>query len=114
MRALWQLMFGIAVCLALALSLGAQDKAKAKKTKVITVSGNVQMISREKSAITLRKGTTPETVMYNADTKFNMGSSRKNEPSSIDQVKDGNYMYCSCAIEGGNRVAQKCIFRAAR
>ena len=47
-------------------------------------------------------------------TKFNMGTSKKNTPGSVDQVKEGNYMNCGGTWDGAKLAATNCIFRAGK
>ena len=104
----WSL--GIALTLALANPLSAADK----KPKTGRLSGNVQSVSKDKSEIALRNGTTVRTVIYSGNTKFNMGSSKKSTPSSVDAVKDGNYMYCGGTWDGVKLNASTCTFRETK
>jgi hypothetical protein len=103
---------GIALTLALAIPAAAQKKAAAPKQG--RLSGNVQSVSKDKSEIALRKGSVVRTVIYSGNTKFNMGTSKKSSPSSIDAVKDGNYMYCGGTWEGVKLNASSCTFREGK
>src|SRR5690349_2749521 len=96
------------------LILGFQAVAADKKAKTGQLSGNVNSISKDKSEIELRKGNTRRVVVYSGSTKFNMGSSKKNTPSSVDSVKEGNYMYCGGTWNGPKLSATNCIFRDAK
>jgi hypothetical protein len=91
-----------------------QAAAADKKAKTGQLSGNVNSISKDKSEIELRKGNTKRVIIYSGSTKFNMGSSKKNSPSSVDQVKEGNYMYCGGTWDGTKLAASNCIFRTAK
>jgi hypothetical protein len=88
------------LCLAMVLSVAvigqasAKDKAakgdKTAKTassdKEARVSGTVQMVSKDTSTITVRdKNNVQRPVVYSGDTKFTY----RNQPGSIDDVKDG-------------------------
>ena len=85
-----------------------------KKAKAGQLSGNVHGISKDRSEIELQKGTNKRVVIYSAATKFGMGSSKKSTPSSIDEVKEGNYMYCGGTWNGLKLAATKCIFRPVK
>jgi len=92
-------------------ALAFQAAAADKKAKTGQLSGNVNQISKDRSEIELRKGTTRRVVIYSGSTKFNMGTSKKSTPSSVDQVKEGNYMYCGGSWNGPKLAATNCIFR---
>ncbi|HYW48488.1 MAG TPA: hypothetical protein VE959_36835 [Bryobacteraceae bacterium] len=101
------------ISLALVFQAAAAPQAK-NPPKMGQLSGNVQGIAKASSEITLQKGNTKRIVIYSADTKFNMGSSKKSTPSSIDQVKEGNYMYCGGPWNGVKLAATTCTFRATK
>lgn len=100
--------------LIISLVLVFQAAAADKKAKTGQLSGNVNAISKDRSEIELRKGNTRRVVIYSGSTKFNMGSSKKSSPSSLDEVKEGNYMYCGGTWNGPKLAATNCIFRAAK
>lgn len=113
----------IVLSLGIALSVVAYQKAPAKPKapkapKVERLSGTVRMISKDKSEISLRQSSSTtgaeRIVIYSAKTEFKMGSTAKSTPSSIDQVKEGNYMYCGGKFEGVKLAADTCTFRAQK
>jgi len=107
-------MIGV-LLLSLVLVFLASAAPQAKKPpKIGQLSGNVQGINKTSSEITLQKGNTKRIVIYSADTKFNMGSSQKSTPSSIDQVKKGDYMYCGGPWNGVKLAATTCTVRASK
>ncbi len=80
---------GCLLCLtlvALVVQLSAADKAASSGR----VSGIVQMVSKDTSTITVRKGSVPHTIVYTAETKF----TNRNKPGSIDDVKEGRRVIC--------------------
>jgi Cu/Ag efflux protein CusF len=84
------LIFGIVVGLVLAAQGSAQEKKSEAKPKEDRLSGTIQMINKDNSTITLRKGNTTRTVVYNNDTKF----TKRNKPGSLDEVKEGRRVIC--------------------
>lgn len=68
----------------------AQEKKKAAQPKEDRVSGTVQMINKDTSTITVRRGNLQRQVIYNADTKF----TKVNKPGSLDEVKEGARVIC--------------------
>ncbi len=75
------------------------------------VNGRVKKIDKETSTITLSKDNKTKEVIYTESTEFKMGSSSKNEPSSIDEVEVDHYMGCKGAFKGEQLVASICTFR---
>ena len=76
-----------AVSLIFSAGLSAQGK---KKGGVTRISGRVQMISKDTSTITIRRDTQQIQIKYDANTKFTY----RNQPGSIDQVKEGVRVIC--------------------
>ena len=105
-----RLSLGLLLALVLVIPTMAKEP-KPKKEKEAQISGRVQMIAKDSSTITLAKGNVNRQVVYSADTKFEYGSSRSSKASSIDQVKEGNYMYCGGKLDGVKLMASKCRFR---
>jgi hypothetical protein len=97
----------------LAFSLLAKDKAP-KPPKMSNIQGRVDMISKDKSTITVTRGNVKREVVYSGDTKFLYGHSRNNKPGAADQVKDGNYISCSGTFEGAKLMAKDCIYRESK
>jgi hypothetical protein len=88
---------GMILSLSLTTRLSAQEKkSAAKQEKAETkpredrLSGTIQMINKDDSTITLRKGNTTRTVVYNNDTKF----TKRNKPGSLDELKEGRRVIC--------------------
>jgi hypothetical protein len=103
-------MLCVVVWLAVALALGSP--ASAADTNPM-VRGKVVKIDKETSTITLeQKDNQTKEVVYTKTTTFKMGSSTKNEPSSIEKVEVGHYMGCAGAMTGKHLVASTCTFRA--
>lgn len=89
---------------------GAADKP-AKKGQI---TGTVHMIDKDKSTITVTKGTTSRLVMYNSDTKWLRGTQASNKPSSLDDLKENWYINCEGTFDGVKLVASACRFREAK
>jgi hypothetical protein len=100
------LCLGILVCVA----AGAADK----KAKEGQITGRVQMIDKDKSTITVAKGTTQRQVIYNSDTKWMHGTQASNKPSSLDELKENWYINCEGKFDGVKLVANACRFRASK
>jgi len=81
------LFFGFLLSLAVATSAQAQEKGKAKEDQL---SGTVQMINKDTSTVTIRRGNIQRQVVYSADTKFTY----RNQPSTIDELKEGRRVIC--------------------
>jgi hypothetical protein len=88
-RILMWLSLGVLLALFLA-SQGLAQKKKVAKVKEDRVSGTVQMINKDTSTITVRRGNLQRQVVYNADTKF----TKVNKPGSLDEVKEGVRVIC--------------------
>jgi hypothetical protein len=102
----------VALVVALGLALGLGSLAAAEDTNPM-VNGKVIKIDKDTSTIMLeQKDNKTKEVTYTKSTTFKMGSSSKNTPSSIDEVKVGNYMGCAGAFSGERLVASTCTFRA--
>ena len=81
---------GIVLSLILVPRANAQEKKAATKSKEDRLSGRVQMISKDTSTITLRKGNVDRSVVYNDTTKFTM----RNKPAKLEDVKEGRRLIC--------------------
>jgi len=88
-RILMWLSLGVLLVLFLA-SQGLAQKKKAAQPKEDRVSGTVQMINKDTSTLTVRRGNLQRQVIYNADTKF----TKVNKPGSLDEVKEGVRVIC--------------------
>jgi len=96
MRRRFFMVLGVFLGLVLALSLppaaSAQEKVKAAKgeMKEDRLTGTVHMINKDTRTITLRRGNVQRQVVWNDATKFTY----RNQPSTIDEVKDGRRLIC--------------------
>jgi Cu/Ag efflux protein CusF len=81
---------GIVLSLLLVPRVNAEEKKAATKSKQDRLSGRVQMISKDTSTITLRKGTVDRHVVYNDTTKFTM----RNKPAKLEDLKEGRRVIC--------------------
>jgi len=107
----------IALSLGIALSVLAYQKApaKPKAPTVGNVQGTVRMIAKDKSEITVHTSQNMDKIVINgAATKWGFGSSKKQEPSSVDKLKDGYFLNCSGPFEGVKLAATSCYFREAK
>ena len=101
--------FSLVLLLALVLPLGllAQEKKAGDR-----ITGRVHMINKDKSEITVAtRNNVQRVVVFGADTKFEYGHSKSSKASTLDQVKEGNYIMCGGKFEGVKLVASRCIFR---
>ena len=100
-----------------ALAVGAQQKAepKAKARKPDTIQGTVRTMNKDKSQITVRTSQGAErTVLYSADTKWGLGTSEKNTPTSLDKLKEGYFLNCGGTLQGVDLAATFCYFRETK
>lgn len=87
------LSFGLTSQLSAAQKKEKPAKAEKKKEKMDQedrLTGSVQMINKDTSVVTIRKGNITRQVVYNADTKFTY----RNKPGSLDDVKEGRRVIC--------------------
>jgi len=82
-----------------------------KKPKHGQITGTVHMIDKDKSTLTVMKGTTSRQVVYNSDTKWLRGTQASNKPSSLDDLKENWYINCEGTFDGVKLVASACRFR---
>lgn len=101
--------------LALVAGAAAQNKA-AKPPKPSNIQGKVQMLSKDKSMITVATSTVPREVVYDSDTKFMYGHSKDNKPGSLDQVKEGYFISCQGTFPQGKTQlnAKVCVYRETK
>lgn len=94
----------------------AVDRASAadKKAKEGQITGNVQMIDKDKSTITVRKGTTKRDVVFNGETKWMYGTEASNKPGSLDDLKENWYINCKGTFDGVKLVASACRYREGK
>ena len=85
-----------------------------KKAKKGQITGTVHMIDKDKSTLTVSKGTTSRQVIYNSDTKWMQGTQSSNKPSSLDELKENWYINCEGTFDGVKLVASACRFREAK
>jgi hypothetical protein len=110
----------IALSLGIALSVLAYQNppAKPKAPTIGNIQGTVRIIAKEKSEITVHtsqtKGGADRIVIYSAATKWGFGSSKKQDPSSVDKLKEGNFLNCSGPFEGVKLAATSCYFRETK
>ncbi len=93
------LVLSLVFAIVLAPGLYAQAK-KDTKTGEDRISGTVQSVDKDKSVITVQQSSGARAVwqiMYNKDTKFTY----RNNPSSIDDVKEGRRVICLGKFESG-------------
>ncbi|MBZ5592241.1 MAG: hypothetical protein LAP39_08395 [Acidobacteriia bacterium] len=89
---------------------GAADK----KAKQGQLTGTVQMMNKDTSTLTVRKGTVDRQIVYNSDTKWMYGMQSSAKPGSLDQLKEGWYINCKGTFDGTKLVASACRFREAK
>jgi hypothetical protein len=103
------LCLGFLVCIATN-PAGAADK-KATESQL---NGTVHMMNKDKSTITVHKGTLERQIVYNGDTKWMYGRQAGAKPSSLDQLKEGWYINCKGTFDGAKLVASACRFRESK
>jgi hypothetical protein len=80
----------VILLLVCSVSLSAQVR-KDTETGLDRISGVVQSVDKAKSTIVIRQQTGPNwTIVFDAKTKF----SKANEPSTVDEVKEGVRVIC--------------------
>jgi hypothetical protein len=103
------LCLGVAVGITIGPAVAADKKAKEGQ-----VTGTVHIIDKDKSTLTVTKGTTQRQVIYNSDTKWMRGTQGSNKPSSLDELKENWYINCEGKFDGVKLVASACRFREAK
>ena len=103
------LCLGILVCLTIGPASAADKKAKEGQ-----ITGTVHMIEKDKSTLTVPKGTVTRQVSYNSDTKWMQGTQASNKPSSLDELKENWYINCKGTFDGVKLVASACRFRESK
>jgi hypothetical protein len=95
---------------------GKADKAaKAAPAKKTNYQGVVTNTSPDKKSISMRVGTTPREVIYDANTKFLYGHSDKNTPGAVAQIKQSYYISCSGTVnEKSQLMASECVYRETK
>jgi hypothetical protein len=95
-------------------NLAAQEKSKADKGGQ-NIQGTVIDISKDKSTITIRSGSSTRLVGWNASTKFLYGHSRDNKPGSVEQLKASFYIDCVAGFDAKKELtARECVYRETR
>ena len=100
------------LCLGVVLGLTIGPAGAADKKGQLT--GTVHMIDKDKSTITVMKGTTQRQVIYNSETKWLRGTQASNKPSSLDDLKENWYINCEGTYDGVKLVASACRFRETK
>ena len=82
------LLLGALLSLAGATQASAQEKKKEKQGRI---EGVIQMINKDTSTITVRKGNVPRQIVYSADTKVGRFTARgkPDAPASASDLKEG-------------------------
>ena len=105
---------GVAVLLSpvLSLSVAAKDKAP----DMMNVQGKVFLIDKDSSTIMVdTKSGARRLVVYSQDTKFKYGRSVKGKESSLDEVKETQYISCTgTSDDRGRLVAKQCVHRESK
>jgi hypothetical protein len=103
------------LCLGVVVGITMGPAAAAdKKAKEGQITGTVHMIDKDKSTLTVTKGTTSRQVIYNSDTKWMKGTEGSNKPASLDDLKENWYINCKGTFDGVKLVANACRFREAK
>jgi len=92
----------------------APAAAAGKKAKKGQITGNVHMIDKDKSTLTVTKGNVSRQVVYNSDTKWLMGTQASNKPATFDDLKENWYINCEGTFDGVKLVASACRFRESK
>jgi len=105
---------GVAVLLSLVLSLSMVAEDKAPNT--IILQGKVFLIDKDSSTIMVdTKSGARRLVVYSPETKFKYGRSGKDKESSLDQVKETQYISCTGTSDDRARlVAKECVHRESK
>ena len=100
----------LGILLSLAVTFSSSSSADTQKAKKGRLSGNVRTVDKDKTEVTLRRGTADRIVIVGSNTKFNMqsGTSAKTIPTSIDEVKGSNYLTCTGTWDGVKLAATNC------
>lgn len=101
----------VRVLLYVVLSLGAIAKDKSQSPDA--VQGRVFLIDKPSSTIMVdTKSGARRLVAYGPNTRFEYGRVRKGIESSVDQVKETDYISCIGALDDRERlVAKECTYR---
>jgi hypothetical protein len=116
MRVRFSGIVGLSFAALLGLVLAFNIIAADKPAKMANLQGKVQMMNKDTSTITVeQKSGLRRQVLYGGETKFATGSSKKNKPGALDQVKEGNFINCSGAYnEKSQLVANTCVYRESK
>ena len=103
----------MALSLGIALTIMAQTAPKKPAAaKKGNIQGTVRLISKDKSEISVRTTQMGERiVVYSADTKWGVGSSKKQTPGSVDNLKEGYFLNCAGTFQDTKLAATTCYFR---
>ena len=107
---------GLVIALLLSLALSLNVVAKDKAPNMINVQGKVFMIDKDSSRIMVdTKSGARRLVVYSPDTKFKYGRSGKGKESSLDEVKETQYISCTGTSDDRARlVAKECVHRESK
>lgn len=83
------LLTGTVLFLTLAVLAGAKEPKKTT-AKEDRLTGTIEMINKDTSTITLRKGNIKRFVVYNADTKY----TKVNKPGTMEDAKEKKRVIC--------------------
>jgi hypothetical protein len=89
----------VAAALALLLVTGATAQDASKKPDDTQVSGRVVRVLKDSSTIMIQRDTRQTNILYDAKTKFTF----RNEPSSIEEVKEGRRVICRVKANDKNQ-----------
>jgi hypothetical protein len=105
--------FVLCVGVAVGMTMGPAAAAD-KKPKEGQITGSVHMIDKDKSTLTVMKGTSSRQVIYNSDTKWMKGTEASNKPAALDDLKENWYINCKGTFDGVKLVANACRFRESK
>jgi hypothetical protein len=116
MRVRFSGIVGLSFAALLGLVLAFNIVAADKPMKMANLQGKVQMMNKDTSTITVeQKGGLRRQVLYSSDTKFATGSSKKNKPGSIEQVRENNFINCSGTYNDKSQLmAKTCVYRESK
>ena len=106
---------GVAVAIALTLALILGVTAK-DKPATVAVQGRVFLIDQSTSALMVDTKTQGRRlVLYSVNTKFEYGRSGKARESSVDQIKETDYISCTGTLDDRERlIATHCLHRESK
>ena len=107
---------GLGGAVLLSLVLGLSVVAKDEALNMTNVQGRVFMIEKDNSTIMVdTKSGVRRLVVYSPDTKFKYGRSSKGKESSLEQVREADYISCTGTSDNRARlVAKECVHRESK